>query len=273
MSRPRVVLGLPNGGTVHLPAARSFLRPYSRDCDIVALAEASGSAAVNNFNTVFAVALDLHDRGKADYFLMIHGDVEPLVPDWIDRLYAEISNHEADWVSAVVPIKEIGSNPRTSTAVGLWSDPWRGAIRYVHVRDRATLPTTFGPEHVCSDPDEVIYLNVGLCIWDLRKPCWSKWEGFEFRSRIVPVRRWALYDRTTSDELGRYDTPAEAEAERSRGQEMHAITERSPQMRSEDWELSRWLRLQEARCLATWAVPVKHLGGGEFHSHVELEAA
>lgn len=219
---PRVALVMPHYGDVSLGAARGFHFATSGGVEVVLNVESSGSATPHTFNGLLAVALDARDRGEVTHLAMIHSDVEPSGP-WLDALWDAMRSHSADLVSAVVPIKEPGENPRTSTAIGSRDDPWR-PLRYVRLGDRHALPTTFGPEHVCGD-GEVLLANTGLFLADLRRPWWDDF-AFEFRTRI-------------------------ARAPDGR---------RLAQLAPEDWLLSRRLQQMGGRLLCTWCVPLTHRG-------------
>lgn len=91
---------------------------------------------------------------------------------------------------------------------------------------------TFGPETICAD-DEVLLLNIGLCMLDLNAP---GIDGFAFT---------CLNKLVKEAETGKY----------------RAL------FRSEDWEFSHHLQDAGARVLATWKVPLLHHGERAWPSY------
>jgi hypothetical protein len=160
------------------------------------------SATTENFNICLATALDARDRGEATHVAMIHSDVAPVGP-WVSQLYNEMRLARVALISAVVRIK----NPtgRTSTAIAERADPWAPIRRFIQLDQRESMPVTFTPQDVCQG-DEVLLVNTGLWLADLRMPFW---DDFSFQ--------W--HDRISRDPDGR----------------------RRVQFRPEDWELSRAL--------------------------------
>ena len=114
-------------------------------------------------NVLWSMALEDHDRGRADLFAMIHSDVEPEM-FWLDA-YVEIMMHRGvDVVSGIIPCKE--GTGRTSVAIDDPDDPI-GVERVLTLDEVYNLPETFGAE-VC--PGRRLLVNNGLLLVDLRKP-------------------------------------------------------------------------------------------------------
>lgn len=228
-TRPRVAVVLPAYGDVNLGAAKAYCAPNTHDLpdedrvDIRVWHEAATSATGNCFNHLLGPVLDLRDQGVITHLAMIHSDVVPRWRGWVNTQWREMRLSGADLVSTVVAIKD--RRGRTSTAVGLRSDPW-GAIRHVMLADRKKLPTTFTIEDVGDPATEVLLVNTGMFLADLRHPAWDSFPGFNLTTRLG------------RDSEGR----------------------RQPQMRPEDWEMSRHLDACGARVAATWAVRCKHYG-------------
>lgn len=190
----------------------------------------SNSVLPHAFNMLLGAALDERDRGKVTHLAMAHSDILA-PPGWLDTLWGEMQAHDADLVSAVVPIKE--ASTRTSTAIGRADDRW-AVERCLHLEDRDALPDTFGPEHVCR-PGEVLLVNTGLFLADLRRPWWDEF-AFTFHCRL----------RQT--DAGR-------------------VAETRP----EDWELSHHLHDAGARVRATWKVHLGHEGIYRWSNRLDAE--
>jgi hypothetical protein len=182
----------------------------------------------HTFNVLLCIALDARDAGEVTHLAMLHSDIWPAGP-WVTQLWHEMRTHGADLVSAMVPIKEPGGMGRMSTAIGSESDQW-GVLRNIHQRDQAIYPATFGPEHVCENEDEVLLVNTGCWLADLRHPAWDSFEsegGFNFRTRI-----------TRHPETGK----------------------RLAWCQPEDYLMSRHIQQHGARVMATWNVQLRHGG-------------
>lgn len=225
LKKPKVVLCSPVYGQVSLHWAATRHYATKGDVEIAEHPACSSSLLPSSFNMVLACALDLRDAGRATHMAMCHSDLQAPA-GWLDKLWAEMQYHGADFLSVVVPIKNASGD--TSTAIGRADDPWT-IDRYVRLEDVNTLPPTFGPRDVCG-PGEVLLVNTGLWLSDLRRPFWDSFVeregGFNLHSRIV---------------------------RREDGS-------RRVQTRPEDWELSRHMHREGARYLATWKVEVRHEG-------------
>lgn len=232
---PRILLGTPYYGPVSMGLFDSLAWATvdtSRKLWLKRRAHVTNSVLPHAFNQLLALALDERDKGDITHFAMCHSDIIA-TPGWLDVLWAEMAAHDADLVSAVVPIKE--DSTRTSTAIGLEADPWQ-VVRSVHLEDRGSLPETFGPEEACR-PGEVLLVNTGLFLADLRKPWWDDFAfGFQTRIRKGPDGRIA-------------------------------------ESRPEDWELSRHLHQAGARVRATWKVQLGHEGSYRFPNFLGEPAA
>lgn len=228
---PRVILCTPHYGQVSMGLLHT-INGAVRDRSLLTVnlqAQSSSSVLPHCFNELLCVALHARDTAKVTHLAMCHSDILAET-GWLDTLWGEMWYHGADLISAVVPIKAM--NGRTSTAIGDANDRWK-VKRCVYLKDRATLPETFGPEHVCGEGERLL-VNTGLFLADLRRPWWDDF-AFQFHTRIVKdgdgVRR--------------------------------------PECRSEDWEMSHHLADHGARVMATWKVRLRHEGGYKFPSHPE----
>jgi hypothetical protein len=232
---PRVAVVMPHYGDVSLKAARAFHNPSTRTnidpslfVEVATWIDSQSSITPDTFNHLLANALGLRDQGTATHLAMIHSDVEPEGP-WLNALWCEMARTGADVVSSVIPIKN--RSGRTSTAIGDAGDRW-AVKRFITLDDRDTLPATFTAEDCCG-PGEVLLVNTGLWLADLRRD-W--WDGFAFQ--------W--HTRITK--------------------EGHA---RRTWVRPEDWEMSRDLAEAGAKVAATWAVNVVHCGNGRWANYPE----
>ena len=249
-TRPKVLLAMPYYGNIAMGAARGYFCPTRGGVDVIDLAGACHSILPNTFNYLFCTALDARDKGQVTHLCILHSDVCPPI-GWVDILWREMVAVGADVISAVVPIKD-GSG-RTSTAIGALDNPWH-PTRYVMLGDRANLPVTFTAEHACASPNEVLLINTGCLLLDLRRPWWDvpaaggpggDGFAFEFRTRIV---RAAL------------DGP-------------DAPLRRAPQAIPEDWLMSRHVHAHGGTVAATWAVDLEHRGPVGFRNIVDLDDA
>lgn len=235
VERPRVAVVMPiYGPMAHRAAVLGWMASSTRRempehlvVDAVMPVTAENSITQHCFNNLLGVVLDARDRGEVTHIAMIHSDVDPLGAPWINLLWREMLEHDLDLVSAAIPIKS--HEGITSTAIAPIDDPW-GFTRHIRLEERGTLPTTFTGADVCG-PGELLMVNTGLWLADLRRPWWDDF-AFQVHTRLV-VRNG----------------------------------KRVPQMRSEDWEMSRHLHRHGARYGATWAVELRHWGHTAWDSH------
>ena len=120
-----------------------------------------------NFNNAWCEALNNH----VDYFLMIHADIRPVDPYWLDILFAEMAKHQADVLSVIIPIKH--QDGVTSTAID--NDPWR-PTRCTMTGIWETKPETW------THPK--LLFNTGMMLVDFRKP-WVERVCFTVNDRIL----------------------------------------------------------------------------------------
>ena len=230
--------------TVHYGAAEAFLKA-SKTCRMVNKTDGS-SLLARNFNLLFCHALEWRDRGQADYFAMIHGDVVPPVW-WADVMIAEMERVGADVLSAVVPLKS--EHGLTSTAidrVALTDLELAGDLagdgggyevedctHFWAVERRLTmtevmgLPITFGAADVC--PGHALLVNTGLFVCNLHRN-WYDNDDFCFTIRDRIVR------------------------ERQDGR----VVKRTVQCVPEDWHFSREVQRHGGKVMATRIVPLFH---------------
>lgn len=233
MSDALAYLAMPRFGRVDFAAAAAMLSPNDHTYPegyrvrVVGGSSVDTGVAEYSFNQMWSRALDLRDSGEATHFAMLHSDIEPIDPAWLNRLYMEMVDHHLVAVSAVVPIKNDSGN--TSTAIGDEVDPWH-VLRYVRTDQRPHLPVTFTGEDVC-ERGEVLLINTGCLLIDMRP---ELWDDFEWKMR-TRIRR----------------------TQRGRVCEMH----------SEDWEMSYHIHNSGARYGATWSVRLKHHGAAAYRNY------
>lgn len=220
-----VLGGLPHYGNVHPRCGAAFWQKATTGQHRWMPTTAGGSLLAHVFNVLWAGAMQVREKARADYFVMLHGDVIP-AGGWVDTLVAEIEWTGADVVSAVLPIKD--KRGVTSTAIDDPDDVWT-PLRRLTMTEVARLPETFSAAD-CGYPDNALLVNTGCWICDLRKPWVNEFPGFEIRDRI---RR--LPDGTPQ-----------------------AVCQ------PEDWNFSRWLHARGCKVLATRKVHADHAGEYRF---------
>jgi hypothetical protein len=186
----------------------------------------------DDFNALWAQALNAYEGGEITHFAMLHSDVEPS-PGWLDVLIGELERLDAHMVSTAIPLKDIRG--LTSCGLGDKDNPW-GAFRRFTMWEIMELPETFGIEDT-PHPDKVLLHNTGCWVCDLRKPLF-----FE------------------TDERGRlkcfFDFPTGV----TRGPDHQWMNLRE----SEDWYFSRQLHALGARTFITRKIPLSHRGDAQF---------
>lgn len=124
----------------------------TRDCGICVRTSSLLTMACNEL-WMMAIA-----QGKHQWFAMLHSDIGP-EQYWLDKLIGLAIAHDADMVSAIVPIKN--NSGVTSTAIGTPDDGWgferRLTQREIHDKD---FPDVF--EH------PRLLLNTGCCVVRMR---------------------------------------------------------------------------------------------------------
>lgn len=118
----------------------------------------------DDFNALWAHALNVAEAGGATHFAMLHSDVSPQ-PGWVDVLLEEMESHDADMVSCVVPIKD--ERGLTSCGIGLVDDPWNAYKRFT-IRELESYPETFSIAETWHKEKFLLH-NTGCWVADLRK--------------------------------------------------------------------------------------------------------
>jgi hypothetical protein len=182
------------------------------------------------FNSFVCDALNDAERLDIGYFGMMHSDIIP-EPGWLDILWRELHEYQADVVSAVIPIKD----PRglTSTAIDDPKDSF-DVLRRLTTAEVHSLPETFNGAD-CGHPGRLL-VNTGLWL-----------------ARLEVLERWA-------------DEYAGCFTIRDRIIKRPADGKRFAQAAPEDWNFSRDLNRLGASVYATRAVRLKHVGQFEWDS-------
>lgn len=223
--RSRVFLALPYHGIVHPGSVRGAFRFASRQHDL-RINERSCSLLAFAFNLLFANCLNTREADRLTHFAMLHADVEPQ-PWWLDTLLAEMEVHDADVVSAVVPLKaDLGV---TSTAVEEPGDPWTAHLRLT-LRQAHALPPTFSAADLGYTDGRALLVNTGC--WVMRLGPWAEEMCFTVRDRMMRAADGTF----------------------------------APQVEPEDWAMSRWWASRGLKVMATTTVGVVHHGSATFAS-------
>lgn len=174
----RVFLAMPNYGNIVNEGTVDAVHFASRRNAVAIKFSGSVSALTHNFNRMWAMALNKRKEGIT-HFCMLHADIG-IEQFWLDKMLDLMEKHDADVLSAIVPIKDPTSGI-TSTAldegVGGMDPQWRVRRLTLHeVHNK--YPGTF--------TDEKLLLNTGCMLVDLRKPiAWEK-LCFRFENAIIP---------------------------------------------------------------------------------------
>ena len=230
--RHKVMLAMP-GPSMSFPTCKGLIEASNRH--EVGLDNSGGSW--DNFNTLFAVALNRAARGEITHFAMLHADIAPM-PGWLDVLLEECDRLDADLVSALVPLKD--GRGITSSGLGRIGDPWGGAFRRVAVRELAGLPETFDNADL-GYPQHPLLHNNGCWVCDLRKAVFTSEEPALVEGRYaVCLSAMFAFPRRIVKYQGEYCVQGE----------------------SEDWYFSRRLWELGAKTYLTQRVKLSHLDGG-----------
>lgn len=230
MSAPRanVLLGVP-GASLCFGSAQGLLTATLGRHGVQIL---NSGNSWDNFNVLWAAALNAFEQGSATHFAMLHTDVIPQA-GWLDTLLEELDDRKADLCSAVIPIKD--SRGATTTGIGDPRDSWTPFRRFT-VREMLSMPETFSASEVGYDGWPLLHTS-GLWVADLSRdvfrqtgPDGSLYAIFEFQRRIA--RR----------DDGKWEVACE----------------------SEDWYFSRRLWELGANTIVTRKVSLRHKGAVEY---------
>jgi hypothetical protein len=194
----------------------------------------------DDFNFLWAEALNLMEQGRATHFAMLHTDICP-APGWIDTLVEEMDTHGADLVSTIMPIKD--TRGVTSTGIGDARDPWKAFRRYT-VREVLAMPDTFSiaDTEYANDATKHMLHNTGCWVTDLRNPAFRAVDENGF------LRCW-------------FDFPTRI-ARNAEGKWQNA-------RESEDWFFSRKIAEFGLKTFATRKVTATHVGDAHYTNFTE----
>jgi hypothetical protein len=241
---PRIFVAMPAYGSTIIDASWQgvYLHP-SEYLDLVTTrAKRRSSLLCNNFNHLWATAIQQVTKREVTHFAMLHSDVGPDIY-WVDTLYEELVKHDADVVSAVIPIKD--TRGLTSTAI-LGENGW--GRRRLTMTEVMALPETFGIEDTVKaglNPDRrPLLVNTGCWICDLRKPMFHELDEEGWYKIHFTIRDGI---RRTGDEI-----------------QIH--------LEPEDWYFSRLISEvnPDVRVFATRRVRLNHRGEQDFPNDIEF---
>jgi hypothetical protein len=154
----------------------------------------------DDFDHLWARALQRSEDGQITHFAMLHSDIGPQA-GWLDVLLDECDDLHADFLSAVVPLKD--ERGLTSCGVGIPGNPW-GSFRRATMHELAALPRSFTAADM-GYPGFPTLCNSGCWIADLRKPVFHAMQGdqlalsFDFPRRLVRQKDQVLVQRESED--------------------------------------------------------------------------
>ena len=186
------------------------------------------SLLANNFNTLFAT---WEQNAHFERMVILHADLFPTKPAWLDVLMDEADEHNLDALHAVVALKD--HHGRTSTAVAYSeTDRWR-TKRRISTTELQALPETFTIETLRAQYDSaarVLMPNTG-CLLLRRGPWVRDFPGFTIDDRFSPPDRDG---------------------------------KRLPQVVPEDWNFGFWAHARGLRVGGTRKVQTRHIGDAPF---------
>lgn len=232
--KPVICCVMPHYGTIEVRAARSFFSLASKmgddRFDLVHF-EGSRSLLAHNFNRLVCDALNNRETWGLTHFAMKHADIDA-DDGWLDVLFDELTAHQADVVSAVVPIK--CNDGITSTAIDSADDPW-SVERRLTMHEVMQLPETFSAAD-CGYPGRALGINTGCWIADINR-VWPK----DAPAGVVP-HFFTIADQLRRCEDGLYRAD----------------------VMPEDWGFGRQLYRSGLKVLATRKVKLRHIGAAAY---------
>lgn len=205
------------------------------------------SISFSGSNIFFATALNAQQFDGMDitHLVSLHNDVVP-EPGWIDMLADEMEKTGADFLSVVLPIKDL--HGLSSTAIDSLDDPYQ-VERRITMTEVFNLPPTFDAAD-CGYPDRPLLVNTGCWIMDFTK---------DWRHLTNPDGSLAL-NCTSPDRIKRRPPdPSKSELPGDAAKEA-TVGRWEAQHSPADWYLSRHLHQVGAKVMATRKVRATHMG-------------
>jgi hypothetical protein len=236
----QVMLAMP-GPAMSFGACRGLIEASARH--EVGLDNSGGSW--DNFNTLWAMGLNRAAKGEISHFAMLHADVAPEA-GWLDLLIEECDKHQADLVSAIVPLKD--GRGITSSGVGRLGNPWGGAYRRIAIRELPGLPDTFDATSLGYGRLPLLHNN-GCWVADLRRAVFTESADCLCENRPAQaLEAMFAFPRRIVRFNGQWMVQGE----------------------SEDWYFSRRLWELGARTYLTKRVRLSHLDGATAYPNYGL---
>lgn len=229
VQRQEVFLAQPYGAFIHPQSEQSIERASFRGGTLgIAKCPHPSSLLAHGFNTQLATCLNM---GGFDYWLLLHQDVSPITPGWLDIVINELEFHNLDALHVVCAIKD--NRGLTSTAYSSTGDKWSERCKLSTTQLLEVLPPTFTIDDVRAklDPQaQVLLPNTGCLL--LRIGEWlDRFPGF-----------------TISDRLGWKDG------------------KRVAQTAPEDWQFGFWAASEGVRVGGTSCIATAHYGDFPYHT-------
>lgn len=145
-----------------------------------------------SFNRLYCYALNMRKSHGITHFLLLHADIVPVDPQtWVNTLKEEMLAHDADILSAVVPLK--GPTGVTSTAIdkACEENPW--AVRRYTMKEVMELPETF--------TDPALLVNSGCMLIDITKD-WADKLYFTINDKITQKPDGTFMAHVESEDWG-----------------------------------------------------------------------
>lgn len=233
---PKIFLGIPCGrgsvGHYTVTAALQSVSHTLRVCPLVL----GNSSTTHNFTTLYCEAYNNRRRAENPdgftHFVLLHDDIQPVNPDWLEILYTEMCENQFDVLSAIVAIKD----PRGITSTGFDTNLW-APRRLTTYEAHKKLPPTISDRDIPSYFTEgklegtggPLLINTGLMMMRLDQS-WNDSVVFQFRNEVFKMPDGRL----------------------------------TPRFEPEDWRFSRFLHRRNAHYGATRKVETLHHGSLAF---------
>lgn len=185
-NKPKVYLALPTYDERSMTAQMFPILTSSND-GVVTIMSFGFSILTYTFNWLWADALNARRTRGITHFAMLHSDIIPQ-GGWLKVMLEEMITHDADIMSAVVPIKD--STGLTSTGLSLHPNK-PSLIRRLTMAEIMEKPETF--------TDDFLVINSGLMVIDMRKP-WVEKIHFHIKNAIDKMPDGAFVARVESED-------------------------------------------------------------------------